>query len=102
MSWVPVPGCRRWPTPRPPDPASKARSSLLFIAWPDLKPEGANQRITKDIQVANCVQHLVADKFVFVTQAVAVEHAVFVEHNRVVKAAAAAPDPFRASFPPRA
>ena len=47
-----------------------------------------NQRMADHVQVANRVQHLVLHEFVVVAQALGIEHAVVVDHDRVVHAAA--------------
>src|SRR5439155_19852493 len=49
---------------------------------------GSDQRMAKQIQVADRVEHLVNSKLVVVTQAFAVQDARLVEHDRVLQAAA--------------
>src|SRR5690606_24410018 len=56
---------------------------------PRLEPaELANQARPKQVKVADGIEDLVFDEFVFVTQAVFIEHMVLVDHDRVLHAAA--------------
>ncbi|SPA45666.1 conserved hypothetical protein [Cupriavidus taiwanensis] len=50
---------------------------------------GADQRMAHHVQVADRIQDLVAHELVAVAQFLVVEHAVLVQHDRVVQAAAA-------------
>ena len=44
--------------------------------------------MTQQIQVSNGVEHLVLDEFIAIAQPFAIQHAVFVEHHRIIEAAA--------------
>lgn len=50
--------------------------------------ERANQAVTQEVKIANRVQNLVFDKFIFVTQAFLVQDAVIVYHHSIVHATA--------------
>src|SRR5690606_32898688 len=49
--------------------------------------ELANQTVAQQIKVANGIQNLVFDEFIFVTQTVLVEDTVFINHDRVLDTA---------------
>jgi hypothetical protein len=69
--------------------ASRARSSWLFRAWPDLwAAKRGQQGMAGEVEVADGVEDLVLDELVGVAQAIAVEHPVFVHHDGVFQAAA--------------
>src|SRR5688572_9719375 len=50
--------------------------------------ERADERVAEEVKVADGVENLVLHELVLVAQTVAVEHAVFVHHDRVVETAA--------------
>src|SRR3990172_1799556 len=51
--------------------------------------EGADQRVTQEIQIADSIQHLVFNELVFVTQTIVIQNPIFIEHDGVIEAAAA-------------
>jgi hypothetical protein len=50
--------------------ASRARSSWLLRAWPDLWAERRQQGMAEQVEVADRIEHLVLDELVAVAQAV--------------------------------
>lgn len=44
--------------------------------------------MSEQIEITDCVKYLVFDEFIAVTQAVAVQHAVFIKHDGIIQTAA--------------
>ena len=50
--------------------------------------EGADEAVTQEVKVANGIQNFVFDELVLLAEAVFVQHAVVINHDRVVQATA--------------
>src|SRR3546814_4461034 len=50
--------------------------------------ELTNQAIAQQVEVADCIENLVLDEFVFITKTVLVQHAIGIDHDRVFNTAA--------------
>ena len=53
-----------------------------------VRGERADHRMAEQIEVADCVEHLVLDEFVVVAQPVVIEHTVLIEHDCIVERSA--------------
>ena len=50
--------------------------------------EFTDQRVPQEVEISYCIENLVADKLVFVSETVLIKDPVVVQHNRVIKTAA--------------
>ena len=61
----------------------------MFSAWPDLYPRYApDAAMSQQVQIADCVEHLVLHELVTVAQSVLVQDPEVVDHYGVVDVAA--------------